>query len=164
MVCYSDDVFWLLMDVSMDECVVLGNLCYQDNYMILYCDEVQMFMWWVCWLFWVYKVDLVDECVEIGVIYWMNKLQNICEDDLMFVFFNLVIFVCEELIYDQKMFRYLVFDGVVLKVQCVIVDMQGMCNIWFVGVYLWYGFYEDGFVSVMCVVWVMILQKMVMVV
>ncbi|MGR3815221.1 MAG: NAD(P)/FAD-dependent oxidoreductase [Cognatishimia activa] len=162
MACHSDDALRLLTDASMDERAALGNLRYQDNHMILHRDEAQMPMRRACWSSWVYKADLVDERAEIGVTYWMNKLQNIREDDPMFVSLNPATPVREELIYDQKMFRHPVFDGAALKAQHAIADMQGMRNTWFAGAYLRHGFHEDGFASAMRVARAMTSQKLAM--
>lgn len=162
MACHSDDALRLLTDASVDERTALSNLRYQDNHMVLHRDVDQMPKRRACWSSWVYKADLKDDRPEIGVTYWMNRLQNIREDDPMFVSLNPATPVRDELIYDQKMFRHPVFDGAALKAQRAIADMQGMHNTWFAGAYLRHGFHEDGFASAMRVARAISTQKLAM--
>ena len=147
MACHSDDVLKLLVDASDQETRVLSDLRYQDNRMVLHCDTSQMPLRKDCWSSWVYKADLIDKRPEIGVTYWMNRLQNIPESDPLFVTLNPATEISERLIYDEKMFRHPVFDKAALRAQGDIAQMQGQRNTWFAGAYLRHGFHEDGFAS-----------------
>ncbi|WP_370232660.1 NAD(P)/FAD-dependent oxidoreductase [Cognatishimia sp.] len=149
MACHSDDSLRLLTDASPEERAALGDLRYQDNRMILHRDTAQMPKRRACWSSWVYKADLVDSRPEIGVTYWMNKLQNIPENDPMFVSLNPATDVRDELIYDQKMFRHPIFDSAALRAQQTVAQLQGTRNTWFAGAYLRHGFHEDGYASAM---------------
>ncbi|MFT5867590.1 MAG: putative NAD/FAD-binding protein, partial [Gammaproteobacteria bacterium] len=83
----------------------------------------------------------------IGVTYWMNRLQNIPQDDPMFVSLNPSTTVPDHLIYDQKTFRHPVFDTAALVAQRQLSAIQGQNNTWFAGAYTRHGFHEDGFAS-----------------
>ena len=85
----------------------------------------------------------------VGVTYWMNRLQNIPEDDPLFVTLNRHDGIDPALIYDQVTFRHPVFDLAALDAQAQIAAMQGNRNTWFAGAWLRNGFHEDGFASAM---------------
>ncbi|CUI95050.1 NAD(P)/FAD-dependent oxidoreductase [Cognatishimia activa] len=145
--CHSDDALKMIANPTPAEANALSNLRYQDNQMILHADESQMPRRKACWSSWVYKADAVDNRPEIGVTYWMNRLQNIPEQDPLFVSLNPVREVDTSKIYDEKTFRHPVFDIAALKAQSQIADIQGQNNTWFAGAYLRHGFHEDGFAS-----------------
>ncbi|MFS4580797.1 NAD(P)/FAD-dependent oxidoreductase [Phaeobacter sp. C3_T13_0] len=147
MACHSDDSLRLLAQPTKAEQSTLGAMRYQDNEMILHCDTAQMPRRRACWSSWVYKADTRDNRAAIGVTYWMNRLQNIDENDPLFVSLNPVKDVQSGLIYDQKTFRHPVFDTAALRAQTRITDIQGQNNTWFAGAYLRHGFHEDGFAS-----------------
>ncbi|WP_282052965.1 NAD(P)/FAD-dependent oxidoreductase [Phaeobacter inhibens] len=147
MACHSDDSLRLLSQPTRAEQAALGVMRYQDNEMILHHDSAQMPRRRACWSSWVYKADTRDDRAAIGVTYWMNRLQNIDENDPLFVSLNPVKDVQSDLIYDQKTFRHPVFDMAALRAQSQIADIQGQNNTWFAGAYLRHGFHEDGFAS-----------------
>ncbi|MFV1491109.1 FAD-dependent oxidoreductase [Phaeobacter sp. JH18-32] len=147
MACHSDDSLRLLAQPTAAEQATLGVMRYQDNEMILHRDTDQMPRRRACWSSWVYKADTRDNRAAIGVTYWMNRLQNIDENDPLFVSLNPVKDVRSDLIYDQKTFRHPVFDTAALRAQSRIADIQGQNNTWFAGAYLRHGFHEDGFAS-----------------
>lgn len=115
--------------------------------MILHRDINQMPQRRSVWSSWVYKADTTRPEPAIGVTYWMNRLQNIPENDPLFVSLNPSEPVPDHLIYDQKTFRHPVFDGPALAAQKQLNDMQGENNTWFAGAYTRHGFHEDGFAS-----------------
>ena len=145
--CHSDEALRILADASPEESVALSAIRYQENHMVLHRDHRQMPRRRACWSSWVYQADTTQEETSIGVTYWMNKLQNIPEDDPLFVTLNPAKPVREECIYDQKTFEHPVFDSGALRAQKSIAAMQGNRNTWFAGAYLRHGFHEDGFAS-----------------
>ncbi len=151
MACHSDQALDLLADPSQAERRALGAIRYQDNHMVLHRDMGQMPKRRACWSSWVYKCDGGAK-PQIGVSYWMNRLQNIPEDDPLFVTLNPAQAVEERLIYDQKTFRHPVFDRGAIAAQGHLRDMQGQRNTWFAGAYTRHGFHEDGFASAVRIV------------
>jgi predicted NAD/FAD-binding protein len=79
----------------------------------------------------------------------MNRLQNIPEDDPLFVTLNAGDRIDPRLVYDEVTFRHPVFDHAALDAQARIAAMQGNRNTWFAGAWLRNGFHEDGFASAM---------------
>jgi predicted NAD/FAD-binding protein len=82
----------------------------------------------------------------------MNRLQNIPENDPLFVTLNPAQTIRQEDIYDEVSFSHPVFDRGALRAQARIRAMQGENRTWFVGAYNRYGFHEDGIASAMRVV------------
>lgn len=144
---HSDDALRLLADPSAAETAALGDLNYQDNHVILHADEAQMPKRKACWSSWVYKSDTRKEEPQIGVTYWMNRLQNIPQSDPLFVSLNPSQPVRDEKIYEEVTFRHPVFDKAAIQAQSKLADLQGQNNTWFAGAYTRHGFHEDGFNS-----------------
>ncbi len=145
--CHSDDALRLLSHPTGEERAALSDLTFQDNHAILHCDETQMPKRRACWSSWVYKADDHDARPAIGVTYWMNRLQNIPENDPLFVSLNPVRPVREDRIFDEVTFRHPVFDQAALRAQDRLGAIQGQNRTWFAGAYLRHGFHEDGFAS-----------------
>ncbi|QOL82260.1 NAD(P)/FAD-dependent oxidoreductase [Pseudooceanicola spongiae] len=145
--CHSDQALRLLAQPTAVEHSALSSVGYQDNHMILHRDVSQMPRRKACWSSWVYKADTTAQQSQIGVTYWMNRLQNIDESDPLFVSLNPCQSIPDDLIYDQKTFRHPVFDGPAVRAQKQIQAMQGENNTWFAGAWLRHGFHEDGFAS-----------------
>ena len=103
-----------------------------------------------CWSSWVYRGG-PDETTGggIGVSYWMNRLQNIPEDDPLFVTLNPRVVIPDEAVYDEVTFHHPVFDQAALVAQGQIAALQGQRGTWFAGAWLRNGFHEDGFASAM---------------
>jgi predicted NAD/FAD-binding protein len=145
--CHSDQALRLLAQPTAQESAALSAIRFQDNQMVLHRDAGQMPKRRAAWSSWVYKADTTRSEPAIGVTYWMNRLQNIPENDPLFVTLNPSDPVREELIYDQTTFRHPVFDGPALAAQAQLTKMQGQNNTWFAGAYTRNGFHEDGFAS-----------------
>ena len=147
MACHSDQALRLLANPTPQEHAVLSAIRFQDNQMILHRDTSQMPRRKAAWSSWVYKADTSRPEPTIGVTYWMNRLQNIPENDPLFVSLNPSQPVPDHLIYDQNTFRHPVFDGPALAAQRQLTALQGQNNTWFAGAYTRHGFHEDGFAS-----------------
>ena len=101
-----------------------------------------------CWSSWAYR----SQDGDIGVTYWMNKLQNIPESDPLFVTLNPSTEIPQDAIYDEVEFAHPVFDKAALKAQQDIRRMQGDNHTWFAGAWNRHGFHEDGIASAMRIV------------
>lgn len=145
--CHSDQALRLLAQPTTQENAALSAVRFQDNQMILHRDTNQMPQRRAVWSSWVYKADTTRPEPAIGVTYWMNRLQNIPEQDPLFVSLNPSGEVPDCLIYDQKVFRHPVFDAPALAAQRQLTEIQGQNNTWFSGAYTRHGFHEDGFAS-----------------
>jgi predicted NAD/FAD-binding protein len=148
---HSDDALRLIENPTASEEAALGNLNYQDNRAFLHSDSGQMPLRRRCWSSWTYKAETAGEDTQIGVTYWMNRLQNIPDNDPMFISLNPSSDIRQEAIYDEVMFRHPVFDRAALRAQKDLKAIQGHNNTWFAGAYTRHGFHEDGFASAVAI-------------
>jgi predicted NAD/FAD-binding protein len=142
----------LLADPSREERQTLGAIRYQDNRVVLHRDPRQMPRHRACWSSWVYQADTAPDATGtgaagVGVSYWMNRLQNIPEDDPLFITLNPRRPVDPAAIYDEVTFRHPVFDRAALQAQGRMAGLQGARNTWFAGAWNRNGFHEDGIAS-----------------
>ena len=148
--CHSDQALKILgSGATLAETRALSAIRYQPNTAVLHCDPQQMPRRKACWASWSYRAQAGG---GVGVTYWMNRLQNIPQDDPLFVTLNAGTNIPEHLIYDQTSFAHPVFDKDALRAQGQIRAMQGDNNTWFAGAYNRHGFHEDGIASAMRVV------------
>lgn len=147
--CHSDQSLAILGDdATCAEADALGAIRYQPNKAVLHCDENQMPRRRDCWSSWAYR----SQDGDIGVTYWMNKLQGIPEDDPLFVTLNPSKPIPADCIYDEVEFAHPVFDKAALAAQRDIRAMQGNNRTWFAGAWNRHGFHEDGIASAMRIV------------
>ncbi len=146
---HSDQSLAILGEnASQPERDALGAIRYQPNAAILHCDPSQMPRRRACWSSWTYRSQKGD----VGVTYWMNRLQNIPDSDPLFVSLNASSDIPADKIYDKVEFAHPVFDKAALRAQGQIREMQGQNRTWFAGAYNRHGFHEDGIASAMHVV------------
>ncbi|MDU8927017.1 FAD-dependent oxidoreductase [Alisedimentitalea sp. MJ-SS2] len=149
MACHSDQALQILgKDATTAEAEALGSIRYQPNTAVLHCDANQMPRRRACWSSWAYR----SQDGEIGLTYWMNRLQNIPESDPLFVTLNPSTEIPQDTIYDVAHFAHPMFDKAALKAQCDIREMQGRNRTWFAGAWNRHGFHEDGIASAMRIV------------
>lgn len=150
--CHSDDALKLLDRPSHAEKDVLGNLRYQSNRAVLHCDPMHMPKRKRSWASWVFLSPDRKPAPSIGLTYWMNSLQNIDNNDPLFLSLNPQMPIRADSLYDECEFRHPVFDSAAIKAQEKLPNLQGQQNTWFCGAYTRWGFHEDGYASAMNVV------------
>jgi len=147
--CHSDQALAVLGEnATAPEAAALASIRYQPNTAVLHCDPGQMPKRRACWSSWVYR----SQDGNVGVTYWMNKLQAIPETDPLFVTLNPSAEIPDHMIYDEVAFSHPVFDRPALQAQARLRAMQGMNRTWFAGAYNRHGFHEDGIASAMRIV------------
>jgi predicted NAD/FAD-binding protein len=147
--CHADQALRLLERPTAAEAAALGAIRYRRNAAVLHRDPRQMPRRRVCWSSWVYRSDGDREVPGIGVTYWMNRLQNIPDDDPLFVTLNPSDPIPDDLVYDRTSFDHPVFDHGAIRAQEALAAIQGANATWFAGAYLRNGFHEDGIASAM---------------
>lgn len=141
---HADRALELLADADAQEHAALSAIRFQPNRAVLHGDSGVMPRRRRCWSSW---VSHGASGAAVGVTYWMNRLQNIPDDDPLFVTLNPPATIDEAAIYDETVFRHPVFDRAALDAQARIAGFQGSRNTWFAGAWLRNGFHEDGFAS-----------------
>ena len=142
---HADQALAMLTDADDAERGALSAIRFQPNHTVLHADPCVMPRRRRCWSSWISRSDA--GAASVGVTYWMNRLQNIPDDDPLFVTLNRHDGIDPALIYDKVTFRHPVFDLAALEAQARIATMQGNRNTWFAGAWLRNGFHEDGFAS-----------------
>ncbi len=146
--CHSDQALRLLVRPSEAERRLLGAIRYRANRAVLHADPGQMPRRRACWSSWICRSGGRYRD-GIGVTYWMNRLQNLPDDDPLFVTLNPATPLPEERVYDETEFRHPVFDAGAIGAQEGITAIQGENRTWFAGAWLRNGFHEDGIASAM---------------
>ncbi|NIZ12813.1 NAD(P)/FAD-dependent oxidoreductase [Phaeobacter sp. HF9A] len=147
--CHSDQALQILgKDATQAETDALGSIRYQPNTAVLHCDANQMPRRRACWSSWAYR----SQDGNIGLTYWMNRLQSIPESDPLFVTLNPSTEIPQDMVYDVAHFAHPMFDKAAIKAQRDIRDMQGRNRTWFAGAWNRHGFHEDGIASAMRIV------------
>jgi predicted NAD/FAD-binding protein len=144
---HSDQALRLLAQPTPQETAALGAIRYQPNDVYLHRDERQMPRRRACWSSWTYQASQNQNETRLGVTYWMNKLQNIPQNDPLFVTLNPEAEIAQEAIYDHEVFWHPVFDRAALRAQGDIAAIQGLNRTWYAGAWLRHGFHEDGYAS-----------------
>lgn len=156
---HSNDTLRLLSDVTGVERTALAAVRYQPNHAVLHADTNVMPRRKKAWSSWCHVETGTGADAPIDLSYWMNSLQNIPDDDPMFVTLNAQGTIREELIYDETTFHHPVFDAAALAAQDTIRSIQGNNNTWFCGAWMRHGFHEDGLASAFDVAQLMSMQN-----
>lgn len=147
--CHSDQALNILRgEATVAETQALGSVRFQPNRAVLHRDVNQMPKRRASWSSWAYR----SKDGAASVTYWMNKLQNIPDDDPLFVTLNPTHHIARQDIYEEVEFFHPVFDKAAFQAQDRIRAMQGDNHTWYVGAYNRHGFHEDGIASAMRVV------------
>lgn len=147
--CHSDQALRLLSQPSGAETRLLSAIRYRPNRAVLHADPAQMPRRRACWSSWNHRSEPQGAGGGVGVTYWMNRLQNLPEDDPLFVTLNPVTPIREDRIYDATEFHHPVFGPDAIRAQAGIAAIQGENRTWYAGAWLRNGFHEDGIASAM---------------
>ena len=142
--CHSDQALAMLSDATEDEVNVLSQLAYQNNEVVLHCDESLLPKRKAAWASWNYRLD-GDTRKQASVTYNMNILQRLPSDAPTFC----VTLNQSELIDNSKVLRVFnyshpVFNEQTMQAQSQRTLISGVNNTHFAGAYWYNGFHEDG--------------------
>lgn len=152
MATHADITLSLLSDPSEEEHAHLSRVRYQPNTAITHHDTRLMPRRRKVWASWNYAEPDGTAPDRIGLTYWMNRLQNIPEDDPIFVTLNPQVDIDPAKIYDTADFTHPVYDLAMMDAVDHIRDLNGTRSTWFCGAWMHNGFHEDGFRSALDVV------------
>nr|WP_281271263.1 FAD-dependent oxidoreductase [Jannaschia seohaensis] len=149
---HSDDSLKLLSDPSPRETALLSRIRYQSNRAVTHRHDALMPKRKKCWASWNYNEPAGARPEQLGLTYWMNRLQPIPTSDPLFVSLNPQIAIPEEEIYDETWFRHPVYDLAMMDAVEGVRAMNGANGTWFCGAWMHNGFHEDGMRSALDVV------------
>ena len=141
--CHSDQALALLEDASKYEKQILGDIKYQTNIAVLHNDPSMMPVRKSAWSSWNYFVP--KNCSEhVNVTYYMNRLQNLKNDNDYFVTLNPNCEIKSSNIFNTIEYMHPVFDYPAINAQQKYAVINGKQNTWYCGAYWRNGFHEDG--------------------
>lgn len=145
MACHADQALRLLAQPSPAEQRLLGAIRFRANRAVLHADAGQMPRRRACWSSWNARAG--EPGAGVGVTYWMNLLQNLPEDDPLYLTLNPASPIPDALVHDETEFNHPVFDRAAVLAQDGIAAIQGDAHTWYAGAWLRNGFHEDGIAS-----------------
>lgn len=144
---HADEALRLLDDPDRPEREILGAFHYRRNDAVLHSDELLMPKRRRVWSSWNYASDPGEHAPQVAVTYWMNRLQDIAEDQPLFVTLNPVREPRPHLVHRRTTYDHPMFDAAAAEAQKRLWSLQGRRNSWFCGAYFGAGFHEDGLQS-----------------
>ncbi len=150
---HADQALRLLDDPSAAERNLLGAFHYRPNQAVLHSDAALMPRRKRVWASWNYASAAgatgaagPDQPL-LSVTYWMNRLQNIAEDNPLFLTLNPIVEPDPALVHQRIAYDHPMFDSGAGAAQQHLWSLQGRRKTWFCGAYFGAGFHEDGLQS-----------------
>ena len=141
---HGDEALNMLADPDQLETELLGAFRYTDNRVLLHSDPALMPKRKQVWSSWNF---LGTKDNSVSVTYWMNLLQNIDDDNPLFVSVNPKIDPNPDLLHRSFQYQHPFFEIAAWTAQRRLWNLQGQNNTWFCGSYFGYGFHEDALQS-----------------
>ena len=140
---HGDEALAMLHDADDAEHRVLGAFHCSANRAVLHSDAALMPRRRAAWSSWNFLAPSNANEDPPCVTYWMNRLQNLPDQDL-FVTLNPRREPAPDLVHATQDFTHPIFDTATLQAQKKIWSLQGQRRTWFCGAWLGAGFHEDG--------------------
>ncbi|WP_343615494.1 NAD(P)/FAD-dependent oxidoreductase [Novosphingobium sp.] len=141
---HADQALALLADPDGAERRSLGAFGYRSNEAVLHADPRVMPRRRRGWSSWNYASQTRGSDPDLSVTYWMNRLQGLPEDALLFVTLNPLIEPDPALVHRREIYHHPIFNAAAGRAQQDLWSLQGARNTWFAGAYFGAGFHEDG--------------------
>ena len=143
---HADEAFALINNPTEQEKRLLSNFSYRENYAILHSDESVMPRNKKVWSSWNSSVD-PKTLNKSSLTYWLNRLQNLTNEQNIFLTLNPYKTIPEEKVFKKIRFTHPYYDQKALDNQNNLKFIQNKENLLFCGSYFGYGFHEDGIKS-----------------
>ncbi len=138
---HSDQALRMLEDPSDAERAVLSAIPYQKNAVTLHTDSSILPRRRKAWAAWNYHRDGEG---ELGVTYWMNRLQSLTSKREYCVTLNRDERLASGAILQKFEYEHPIYTRDAIQAQSRVDSIQGVRNTFYCGAYLGYGFHEDG--------------------
>lgn len=143
---HSDQALAMLADADKSERAILGAIGYSPNTVYLHRDVRLMpkrRRAWASWNFLRWQREGAAEN-DVAVTYWMNRLQGLDNDKLLFVSLNPPFAPASELTFGKYWCEHPQYNAAAFAAQKRLSEIQGRRHTWFCGAWTGYGFHEDG--------------------
>jgi len=142
---HADQALKLIEKPTDLEKNLLGAFEYAQNQAVLHTDSRVMPKRRAAWSSWNYvETGNVSQASKPGVVYWMNRLQNLTVEKDYFVSLNTRSTINPQLIIRQTNYDHPLFNHGTHAAQQSLWQLQGKHNTWFCGSYFGSGFHEDA--------------------
>jgi uncharacterized protein len=143
--CHSDQALGVLHDPSERERRLLSAVRYQSNRVVLHTDPSLLPAHRRAWAAWNYLAcDDASGARPVAVSYLINKLQALPTTKPVIVTLNPPFAPAPAHEIAEFEYAHPLLDQAALDAQQGFAPIQGVCNTYFAGAWLGYGFHEDG--------------------
>ncbi len=143
---HSDQALAMLSDANNQERAILSAVTYATNTIYLHRDIRLMptrRRAWAAWNFLRWQREGAAG-TDVGVTYWMNRLQGIDDDKPLFVSLNPRFEPDPALTFGRYAADHPRYNAEAFAAQKRLGEIQGQRRTWFCGAWTGYGFHEDG--------------------
>ncbi len=144
MATHADQALSALADPTPQESELLGAFRYSRNLAVLHSDSSFMPRRRAAWSSWNYIGSRDGSADNVGVTYWMNRLQDISDYSPLFLTLNPPRPPHAATLYRSEIYHHPIFDAAAISAQRRLWSLQGQGNVWFCGAHFGAGFHEDG--------------------
>jgi predicted NAD/FAD-binding protein len=144
MATHADQALSALTDPTPAESELLGAFRYSRNLAVLHSDPSFMPRRRAAWSSWNYTGSHDGAADNVGVTYWMNRLQNIPDHSPLFLTLNPPRPPHAGTLHHGEVYHHPIFDAAAISAQRRLWSLQGQGNVWFCGAHFGAGFHEDG--------------------
>ncbi|MDD9890641.1 MAG: FAD-dependent oxidoreductase [Gammaproteobacteria bacterium] len=142
--CHSEQALALLANANPAEKDILSDLEYQENDVILHCDDSLMPKKPLSWASWNFLAGEHKNDEPPLVTYSMNILQGIKSDDPFLVSLNARHKIDSKKIIGEYIYAHPVYSLKGMRAQARRNEISGLDRIHYCGAYWYNGFHEDG--------------------
>ncbi len=145
---HADETLLMLSDATPLEKKLLSPFKYQYNKATLHTDSSVMPKTKRAWSSWNYRIQNFEGYVKTSIIYYMNSLQKVSENQDYFVSIDDPGNIDRNKIIKEIDYHHPLFDLDAVKAQDSLFDLNSQGNnTYFCGSYFKYGFHEDAYTS-----------------
>jgi len=147
MACHADQAYRILGEKTIHEERLLCKFKYQPNKAVLHTDRSLMPKKKLAWSSWNYRVEQNGSELVPSTIYWMNRLQQVSDQQDYFVSINPSSQLDESKIIKEIDYEHPLFDVGAMGAQKELHLLNETGPVYYCGSYFKYGFHEDAYAS-----------------
>ena len=147
MACHADQAYKIIRKKTKDEERLLSKFKYQPNKAVLHTDRNQMPKKKLAWSSWNYRVEEKNGELAPSTIYWMNRLQQVSDQQDYFVSINPSDQLDPKTILKEIDYEHPLFNVAAMQAQQELHLLNQRGPVYYCGSYFKYGFHEDAYAS-----------------
>lgn len=147
MACHADQAYRIVKDKTPNEERLLSKFKYQPNKAVLHTDASLMPKKKLAWSSWNYRVEKDGNQLIPSTIYWMNRLQQVSDQQDYFVSINPSNSIDPQKVIREIDYEHPLFDVPAMQAQEELPMLNQDGPVYYCGSYFKYGFHEDAYAS-----------------